>query len=80
MGEEIQLPAGGSVKLAARTPLKGRTVFLRDGEPVFEVSDSALAELTADRKGVYRVEVYLDQLGSLLEGKPWIISNPVFVR
>ena len=26
------------------------------------------------------IEVYLDQLGSLLEGKPWIISNPIFVR
>ena len=32
------------------------------------------------RGGVYRVEVYLDQLGSLLDGKPWIISNPIFVR
>ena len=80
MGEEIRLPAGGSVKLTARTPLKGRTVFFRDGQPVYEASDSTRAELTTDRQGVYRVEVYLDQLGSLLEGKPWIISNPVFVR
>ena len=80
MGEEIRLPAGGSVKLAARTPLRGRTVFFRDGQPVSEASDSALAEFTADRQGVYRVEVYLDQHGSLLEGKPWIISNPIFVR
>ena len=80
MGEEIRLPLGGSVKLTVRTPSKGRTVFFRDGQPVFEASDSATAELAADRQGVYRVEVYLDQLGSLLEGKPWIISNPIFVR
>lgn len=80
MGEEIRLPEGGSVRLTARTPLRGRTVFFRDGQPVFEASGSASAELKADRKGVYRVEVYLDQLGSLLEGKPWIISNPIFVR
>jgi hypothetical protein len=80
LGEEIQIPSGGSVKLTARSPVKCRTVFFRDGQPVSEVSDSATAELTADRKGVYRVEVYLDGLGSLLAGKPWIISNPIFVR
>ena len=31
-------------------------------------------------RGVYRVELYLDQLGSLLDGKPWIVSNPIFIR
>ena len=36
--------------------------------------------MSAERAGVYRVEVYLDQLGPLLEGKPWIVSNPIFVR
>lgn len=80
LGEEIQLPAGGAVKLTARSPVKCRTVFFRDGQAVLEVPDSALAELSGDRKGVYRVEVYLDQLGSLLAGKPWVISNPIFVR
>ncbi len=80
LGEEIQLPTGGAVKLNARSPVKCRTVFFRDGQPAAEVKDSALAEFSADRKGVYRVEVYLDQLGSLLDGKPWIISNPIFVR
>ncbi|MET0650470.1 MAG: hypothetical protein ABW208_28000 [Pyrinomonadaceae bacterium] len=80
LGEEIQLPAGGAVRLTARSPVKCRTVFFRDGQPVSEVSDSATAELTADRKGVYRVEVYLERLDGLLAGKPWIISNPIFVR
>ncbi|HEX8351933.1 MAG TPA: hypothetical protein VF611_03350 [Pyrinomonadaceae bacterium] len=80
MGEEIRLPEGGSVRLAARAPVKCRTVFFRDGQVAAEVKDSALAEFSANRKGVYRVEVYLDQLGSLLDGKPWIISNPIFVR
>jgi hypothetical protein len=80
LGEEIQLPANGAVRLTARSPVKCRTVFFRDGQAVREVPDSAQAEMTADRKGVYRVEVYLDQLGSLLAGKPWIISNPIFVR
>ena len=80
MGDEIRLPAGGAVRLAARSPVKCRTVFFRDGQVAAEVKDSALAELSADRRGVYRVEVYLDQLGTLLDGKPWIISNPIFVR
>lgn len=80
MGDEIQLPSSGTVRLSARAPVKCRTVFFRDGQVLQEVKDSALAEMSVDRKGVYRVEVYLDQLGSLLDGKPWIISNPIFVR
>ena len=80
MGEEIQLPSGGAVRLNARAPVKCRTVFFRDGQVAAEVKNSDLAEFSADRKGVYRVEIYLDQLGTLLDGKPWIISNPIFVR
>lgn len=80
MGEEIQLPEGGAVRLAARAPVKCRTVFFRDGQVLADVKDSASAEFNATVKGVYRVELYLDQLGSLLDGKPWIISNPIFVR
>lgn len=80
MGEEIALPASGGVRLASHSPLKCRTLFFRDGQVVQEVKDSTQAELNADRPGVYRVELYLDQLGSLLEGKPWVISNPIFVR
>ncbi len=80
MGEEIQLPPGAAVRLAARSPVKCRTVFFRDGQVLAEVKDSASAEFNATGKGVYRVEIYLDQLGSLLDGKPWIISNPIFVR
>jgi hypothetical protein len=80
MGGEITPPPGGSVRLAARSPVACRTVFYRDGQVVREVPDSSSAELAVERKGVYRVEVYLDQLGGLLEGKPWIISNPIFVR
>jgi hypothetical protein len=80
MGDEIRLPESGSVKLSARSPVKCRTVFFRDGRAVGEVKDSESAELNVEGAGVYRVEVYLDQLGPLLEGKPWIVSNPIFVR
>jgi hypothetical protein len=80
MGDEIRLPPAGAVRLTARSPVKCRTVFFRDGQAVAEVSDSTRAEMAVERAGVYRVEVYLDQLGPLLEGKPWIVSNPIFVR
>jgi hypothetical protein len=80
MGDEITLAAGGNVRLRARSPVACRTVFYRDGQIIREVSNSSRAELLVGQKGVYRVEVYLDQLGGLLEGKPWIISNPIFVR
>ncbi|MBV8858539.1 MAG: hypothetical protein JOZ02_16520 [Acidobacteria bacterium] len=80
MGDEITLPPGGEVRLKVTLPVQARTVFYRDGQVVHEVPDSSLSSLAVGQKGVYRVEVYLDQLGSLLEGKPWIISNPIFVR
>ncbi|MDT5294617.1 MAG: hypothetical protein QOJ76_1497 [Acidobacteriota bacterium] len=80
MGDEIQLPSNGAVKLLARAPVKCRMLFFRDGQVAQEVRDSAQAELSVERTGVYRVEVYLDQLGSFTAGKPWIISNPIFVR
>jgi hypothetical protein len=80
MGDEIQLPAGGAVKLSARAPVKCRAVFFRDGRAVGEVKDSAQAELEVREPGVYRAELYLDQLGPLLTGKPWVISTPIFVR
>jgi hypothetical protein len=79
-GEEIALPSGGAVKLSTSAPVKCRTVFFRDGRVVGEVKDSARAELEVKEPGVYRVELYLDQLGTLLTGKPWVISNPIFVR
>jgi hypothetical protein len=80
MGDEIAPGADGRVRLSARSPVKCRTLFFRDGQVVKEVKDSAEAELAAEGAGVYRVEVYLDQLGSILQGKPWIVSNPIFVR
>ncbi len=80
IGGEIKLPPGGEVRLSVDLPVEARTVFYRDGQVVHEVPDASRAYLAVEQTGVYRVEVYLDRLGSLLEGKPWIISNPIFVR
>jgi hypothetical protein len=80
MGDEIVRPEGGAVTLSARSPVRCRMVFFRDGQVLREVNDSTQAGLSVGEKGAYRVEVYLNQLGSLLDSKPWIISNPIFVR
>ncbi|HVF57069.1 MAG TPA: hypothetical protein VM934_13020 [Pyrinomonadaceae bacterium] len=80
MGDEIALPEAGGVRLGAATPLKARIVFLRDGQVIHEERETRGKELVVDRRGVYRVEVYLDQLGGRLKERPWIISNPIYVR
>jgi hypothetical protein len=80
MGGEVSLPPSGEVRLRVSLPVRARTVFYRDGQAVREVADASQASLNVGQRGVYRVEIYLDRLGSLLEGRPWIISNPIFVR
>jgi hypothetical protein len=79
MGEETA-PGAREVRLTARAPFECRLVFFKDGRAVHEAKQTASAELTATEAGVYRVEAYLDQLGEMLKGKPWIISNPIYVR
>lgn len=80
MGETIPTGDGGSVRLSARSPLPSRFLFFRDGQPIHESKGQTQAEAQADRAGVYRVEVYLDELEGFVDGKPWIISNPIFVH
>jgi hypothetical protein len=31
-------------------------------------------------RGVYRVELYLPEVERIIGEKPWIISNPIYVR
>jgi hypothetical protein len=81
MGEEVSLAeSGGAVRLRARAPVVCRLRFLRDGRLVGEASGVTQHELNADGPGAYRVEAYLEHPGGLLDGKPWIISNPIYVR
>ena len=79
MGDEIAL-AGRELRLSARVPVRSRIIFLKDGQIVHEEREALEKELTVERPGVYRVEVYLERLGSPAGDKPWIISNPIYVR
>ncbi|HEY0098133.1 MAG TPA: hypothetical protein VGB76_04170 [Pyrinomonadaceae bacterium] len=77
-GDEIELASG--VRLEVKTPVRSRIVIFRDGRAVSEAKEAARHEWTAKEAGVYRVVCYLPQLPAPLDAKPWIISNPVYVR
>ncbi|HYJ46150.1 MAG TPA: hypothetical protein VEV81_06005 [Pyrinomonadaceae bacterium] len=78
MGDEVELLDG--VKLTVTTPVQARVLLFRDGRAIRDEDGTSVKEYAITERGVYRVEVYLTQLGSLVKDKPWIISNPIYVR
>jgi len=76
-GDEIQLT--GETRLRVRSPVPGRIVIFKDGAVFSDDSGTSSKDVTVTERGVYRVEVYLPQLG-LVAQQPWIISNPIYVR
>jgi hypothetical protein len=78
MGDEIA--AGTGLQFVVRTPVKATIKLLRDGKVISEANVLAEWRVPVTDAGAYRVEVYLPQLGSLIADKPWIISNPIYVR
>lgn len=79
MGEEIFLN-GGQTNLKAVAPQSARFVFFKNGKKISESKQSTEAALQIKETGTYRVEVYLDSLGSPFGETPWIISNPIYVK
>ena len=77
MGDETSLAT--NPKLTAKSPLSARFVLLKDGNPFAEAS-GLTAAFPASSRGVYRIEAYLDSLPAPATGKPWVISNPIYVR
>jgi len=76
-GDEISLMP--ETRLRVQTPVSSRIVVFKDGAVVVEESGITTKELPITERGVYRVEVYLPQL-EMAAQKPWIISNPIYVR
>jgi hypothetical protein len=66
-------------RLRVRTPVSSRIVVFKDGAVFLDETGVNSKELTLTERGIYRVEVYLPQLGAVGQ-KPWIISNPIYVR
>lgn len=78
MGDEIELLDG--VRLQVQTPVTSRVKLFKDGQVIRDEDKAPRYEFPINERGVYRVELYLSQLGSLVQDKPWIISNPIYVR
>jgi hypothetical protein len=77
-GDEISLKS--ETRLRVRTPVPSRIVVFKDGAVFLDESGIDNREINVTERGIYRVEVYLPQLGPLVAQKPWIISNPIYVR
>ena len=74
MGDLVKFTAGQ--KLVARFPATCHMRLLNAGKVVGEKSGESW-EFAVDSPGVYRVEGWLDVGG---ERRPWIYSNPIYVR
>jgi hypothetical protein len=74
MGSRIALADG--LVLRAQAPHSGHWTLVRNGEPVQEI-DGDMLESQVTEPGVYRTEVSLQVAG---DTKPWILSNPIYVR
>jgi len=77
MGDEIGF--GNGLRVMVSAPLISRIVLSRDGSAIDEKSGSRV-EFPINSKGAYRVEAYLDSLPAPATGKPWILSNPIYVK
>ena len=67
------------LELTAEAPLASRFVLLRNGVGI-DQSLGSTVRFPATAPGIYRIEVYLDSLPPPATGKPWILSNPIYVR
>ena len=77
-GDEIQLQS--DTKLRIQTPVASRIALFKDGSVILNESGITTKEFPVTERGVYRVEVYLPQVEAIIGEKPWIISNPIYVR
>jgi hypothetical protein len=76
-GDEITLRKDTRLKVSM--PIASRVLLFKDGKPLADGNGITTNEYPITERGVYRVEVYLPQLGKVGE-QPWIISNPIYVR
>jgi hypothetical protein len=74
MGDEVKFAQGQ--KFVARFPVACHIRLLRNGKEVTELEGGQL-EYAAEGPGVYRVEGWLKLDG---EDRPWIYSNPIYLR
>jgi hypothetical protein len=74
MGDEVKLSP--TLRLVAQAPVSCRIRLLRGGQTIEDRAGDRL-EAAVKEPGVYRVEAWLTLDG---EDRPWIYSNPIYVR
>ena len=74
MGDEATYVAGGRIDV--ESPLPGRIRLIRSGKEVAQAEGVRL-EMPVTAPGVYRAEVWLEVGG---EWRPWVYSNPTYLR
>jgi hypothetical protein len=74
MGDEVSIKDG--LTLRAETPVACTLKLMRNGEEVKKVEGRAL-EFNVKETGVYRIEAWLEVDSEM---RPWIYSNPIYVR
>lgn len=74
-GDEVKRAEG--LKLVARLPLPALVRLLRHGKEVSRVEGKTDVELAVTEAGAYRLEAWLELDG---EWRPWLFSNPIYVR
>ena len=77
-GDEITLQPGTQLKVDV--PVAARVLILKNGQSWIDEPGVTSKMFDVNERGVYRVEVYLPELGKPVGEQPWIISNPIFVR
>ena len=77
-GDEVHLQT--DTRLRIQTPVASRILLFKDGSVILNESGITQKEVQVTERGVYRVEVYLPVVEAIIGEKPWIISNPIYVR
>jgi hypothetical protein len=77
-GDEVRVQ--NDLRLRVRAPVASRILLFKDGSVILNESGVTTKEIAVTERGVYRVEVYLPQIEKIIGEKPWIISNPIYVR
>lgn len=77
-GDEV--PLQNDLRLRVQTPVTTRISLFKDGAVILSESGNKTKEFPVKEPGVYRVEVYLPEIEQIIGQKPWIISNPIYVR
>jgi hypothetical protein len=77
MGDEVALNT--QPRFLVQSPLPARVVLFKNGNAV-EQKFGTEVEFSPDGTGAYRVEAYLDSLPAPARGKPWVISNPIYLK